>query len=58
MNALTSITAAEDRAEVKRALGGRMADPWWRLTSGALYKIMTKDSPLEEGAVIPFYNVR
>lgn len=37
-----------------REYGHRLHDPWWRLTSGALYKILTKDNPEDEGAVIPF----
>ncbi len=31
-----------------------LADPWWRLTSGALYKIMVKDGDDDEGLVMPF----
>jgi hypothetical protein len=31
-----------------------LKDPFWRLCSGQLYKIMTKDEEHQEGAVIPF----
>jgi hypothetical protein len=31
-----------------------LADPWWRLTSGQLYKIMIKGDNGEESLVIPF----
>lgn len=31
-----------------------LSDPWWRLTSGKLYKIMIKGDGDEEGLVIPF----
>jgi len=31
-----------------------LADPWWRLTSGQLYKIMIKGDDGEESLVIPF----
>jgi len=31
-----------------------LADPWWRLTSGKLYKIMIKGDDGEESLVIPF----
>jgi len=31
-----------------------LADPWWRLTSGQLYKIMIKGDAGEESLVIPF----
>lgn len=31
-----------------------LADPWWRLTSGNLYKIMIKGDDGEESLVIPF----
>lgn len=32
----------------------KMADPWWRLTSGCLYKIMIKGDDGEESLVLPF----
>ncbi len=32
----------------------KLSDPWWRLTSGALYKIMIKGDDEEEGLVLPF----
>lgn len=34
--------------------GEALRDPWWRLTSGHLYKIMTKDDEDQPGAVLPF----
>lgn len=37
-------------AEFKECL----ADPWWRLTSGQLYKIMIKGDDDEESLVVPF----
>ena len=39
-----------NEAEFKECL----ADPWWRLTSGHLYKIMIKGDNDEESLVIPF----
>lgn len=32
----------------------KLADPWWRLTSGALYKIMIKGDNGEDSLVMPF----
>lgn len=32
----------------------KLRDPWWRITSGVIYKIMTKDEPDQPGSVIPF----
>ncbi len=40
----------EDEAQFKDCL----ADPWWRLTSGQLYKIMIKGDNDEDSLVIPF----
>ena len=40
----------QDEAEFKECL----ADPWWRLTSGQLYKIMIKGDDDEESLVLPF----
>lgn len=34
--------------------GEALRDPWWRLTSGHLYKIMTKDDEGQPSAVVPF----
>ena len=31
-----------------------LADPWWRITSGQLYKIMIKGDDGEDGLVLPF----
>ena len=31
-----------------------LADPWWRLTSGKLYKIMVKGDDGEDSLVVPF----
>ena len=31
-----------------------LSDPWWRITSGALYKIMIKGDDGEESLVLPF----
>ena len=52
-----SLKSAETRSspndpdDLKRCL----ADPWWRLTSGKLYKIMVKDGDEDEaGLVLPF----
>lgn len=45
---------ADAVAEMIREFGERILDPWWRINSGALYHIMTKDSPDQPGAVIPF----
>jgi len=39
-----------NEAEFKECL----ADPWWRLTSGQLYKIMIKGDEGEDNLVIPF----
>lgn len=35
-------------------LKAKLADPWWRLTSGKLYKIMIKGDAGEESLVLPF----
>jgi hypothetical protein len=35
-------------------LKSKLADPWWRLTSGVLYKIMIKGDDGEESLVLPF----
>ena len=32
----------------------KLSDPWWRLTSGCLYKIMIKGDDGEESLVVPF----
>lgn len=40
----------KDEKEFKECL----ADPWWRLTSGQLYKIMIKGDNGEDNLVIPF----
>jgi hypothetical protein len=32
----------------------KLSDPWWRLTGGALYKIMIKGDDSEESLVLPF----
>lgn len=40
----------KDEKEFKQCL----ADPWWRLTSGQLYKIMIKGDNDEESLVVPF----
>lgn len=32
----------------------KLSDPWWRLTSGALYKIMIKGDNGEDSLVLPF----
>lgn len=36
--------------EIKKNLD----DPWWRITSGKLYKILVKDDEDDEGLVLPF----
>lgn len=41
-------------SEDYRALAERLSDPWWRVTSGALYKIMVKGSSDDESFVMPF----
>ena len=46
--------APDQMQELVREYGARLHDPWWRITSGALYKIMTKDNPEDEGTVVPF----
>lgn len=35
-------------------LKAKLADPWWRLTSGALYKIMIKGDGGEDNLSVPF----
>ena len=40
----------QNEAEFKECL----ADPWWRLTSGQLYKIMIKGDNDEDELVVPF----
>lgn len=44
------IDKPKTEAELKKCL----ADPWWRLTSGNLYKIMIKGDRDEDSLVIPF----
>lgn len=39
-----------DDKELKK----KLSDPWWRLTSGCLYKIMIKGDDGEESLVLPF----
>lgn len=41
---------ARNKFDLERAL----SDPWWRLTSGKLYKIMIKGDDGEDGLVVPF----
>lgn len=43
----------EFRPETEADLARCLADPWWRVCSGALYKIMVKSDD-GEGSVIPF----
>lgn len=38
----------------EQSLIEKLSDPWWRITSGALYKIMIKGDDGEEGLVMPF----
>lgn len=38
----------------EKELRKNLSDPWWRLTSGKLYKIMIKGDDGEESLVIPF----
>ncbi len=38
----------------EQELINNLSDPWWRLTSGALYKIMIKGDDGEENLVLPF----
>jgi hypothetical protein len=45
-----AINIPKNEKEFKKCL----ADPWWRLTSGKLYKIMIKGDGNEESLVIPF----
>jgi len=35
-------------------LAAKLGDPWWRITSGCLYKIMIKGDKGESGLVVPF----
>lgn len=48
--ALAAINAPKTEAEFKKCL----ADPWWRLTSGNLYKIMIKGDDGEDSLITPF----
>ena len=48
--AQVAINVPSTEAEFKKCL----ADPWWRLTSGNLYKIMIKGDDGEESLVMPF----
>lgn len=45
--------APDDIHSLVKEYGERLRDPWWRLTSGALYTIMTKDME-GDAAVVPF----
>lgn len=38
----------------KTELMAKLADPWWRITSGVLYKIMVKGDDTDDGLVLPF----
>lgn len=40
--------------EIVEELGERVRDPIWRITSGTIYQIMTKDDADQPGAVVPF----
>lgn len=37
-----------------RELREKLSDPWWRVTSGALYKIMVKGADNDDSFVLPF----
>lgn len=37
-----------------KQIAEKLSDPWWRITSGALYKIMIKGDKGEDALVIPF----
>ena len=50
MDKLPATKVPKNEAEFKECL----ADPWWRVTSGQLYKIMIKGDNDEESLVIPF----
>lgn len=50
MDKLPSTKIPKNEKEFKECL----ADPWWRITSGQLYKIMIKGDNNEESLVIPF----
>jgi hypothetical protein len=53
MNAM----AHEFSPELVKEYGERLRDPWWRLTSGALYKIVIKEDEFndeDEGLIRPF----
>ncbi len=55
MNAMAPPAAFSE--EALREYGERLRDPWWRLTSGALYKIVVKEDETndeEEGLILPF----
>ena len=47
---MTNAIANTGLDELKRNL----SDPWWRVTSGKLYKILIKDDKDGDGLVIPF----
>lgn len=47
-------TQTADMMEAIQEIGAALLDPYWRITSGALYKIMTKDDADQPGAVVPF----
>ena len=32
----------------------QLADPWWRITSGAIYKIIVKGDDSDDGLIVPF----
>ncbi len=47
----------ESVEEAYREFGKRLFDPWWRLTSGAIYKVIRKANDEDEdevGSVVPF----
>lgn len=56
MNAMSSITDCQPVPQSMDEWAAKLRDPWWRLTSGVLYKIMVKGDPDDPSAghVAPF----
>lgn len=52
---MTAAVAADPVALAAAELAAKLGDPWWRITSGQLYKIIIKENDEDEdGLVIPF----
>lgn len=51
MTAHTAISRSQPVPQSEAEWAERLRDPWWRLTSGVLYKIMTKGDPDDDAQI-------